>query len=466
MHCNESRVDSEGDTKSSPRNYSFYQENNENDSDTYTSSASTPIQPPQDQRTIIFIFSLFIYVITGVLQPILIDFLRIRNRIGRPELLLPTFANTAGMALVGLRVPYSQWVDFIWTSLFPLNTMQRLEPQKKQSLNEKQDENMSVRMTHSVLGHGRDFSSVVFRRVIITAIVDLASGMCLTWGLLMTGGSIFVILYNSCPAWTALLSRFLLHKKLSTYQIVGVCFVCIGLISNVWSTSTSNLSSSATTIVVGSIVVLIGSLLHSFMFVLSDLSLRGHGQTSTSVISPFLTKLMGSTSKDDQATTITAEIWSSCLGTLEASFMLLWVVIGTICFGFQPDTETVTGDYDASSDNVTLDVFYGFGLLLLVDAIHAASFFGLLSSIGAVASALLKGVQVVVVVTLSAMLYCQNTISDMTVSDESQQCLTLSKSISVFFVLLGLMCYGLSSSKQKESIVYTKLKTEQDERQV
>lgn len=64
---------------------------------------------------------------------------------------------------------------------------------------------------------------------ILTAFLDLLSGMFLTLGLLSTGGAIFVILYNSCPAWTALLSRFILGKKLK----ISVTLVCIGLCMNI-----------------------------------------------------------------------------------------------------------------------------------------------------------------------------------------------------------------------------------------
>ena len=49
-----------------------------------------------------------IYVSTGVLQTMLVDTLRLHNLLGRKWLLLPTLANTSGMALCGLLLNQNQ----------------------------------------------------------------------------------------------------------------------------------------------------------------------------------------------------------------------------------------------------------------------------------------------------------------------------------------------------------------------
>ena len=217
-------------------------------------TTTTTSQSSQTQQTQIA-FGLAVYIITGVLQPIIIDYLRISNLLGHKSLLLPTLANSIGMALCGLLASNSTWETF-----------------------------------RSNLKRSQKLKKMVF----LTALVDLISGMCLTFGLLLTGGAIFVILYNSCPAWTAILSRFLLGKKLTVLQVGGVILVCIGLVTNVFGSQLQMTSSNGKDtqgknalvgvateeeknasylIIVRSVIVLFGSLLHSLMFVLSDMSM-------------------------------------------------------------------------------------------------------------------------------------------------------------------------------------------------
>lgn len=76
---------------------------------------------------------------------------------------------------------------------------------------------------------------------------------------------------------------------------------------------------------------------------------------------------------------------------------------------------------------------WGFWLLVLVDAGHAASFFALLSSLGAVSAALMRGLQTVAVFVSSAVLFC---------AAEETQCITPVKMASIVFVLAGTLVYA------------------------
>lgn len=305
--------------------------------------------------------------------------------------------------------------------------------------------------------------------VFLTALVDLVSGMCLTFGLLLTGGAIFVILYNSCPAWTAILSRFVLGKKLTVLQVGGVILVCIGLVTNVFGSQLQLASSNAQDtqgendavgvateeeknasylIIVGSVIVLFGSLLHSLMFVLSDMSmssLHQYDEVSTSCIGGMAPGHLDDddkNKKDSHASSVTGEVWSCCLGSLEAVFMTMWVTMGISMYGFNSNSDEKAAD-EESVPVPWQKAAFGFCALVVIDAVHSGAFFTLLKNIGAVASALLKGVQMIVVVALSAILYCPT---------EKSQCLTLVKAISAIIVLLGVMGYGLGNFKKSETL--------------
>ena len=335
-----------------------------------------------------FWLAAIVYVGTGILQPMVIDYLKGYNALGRKVLLLPTLANVMGMALCGCLASKEEWANF------------------------------SFHANHRVIG--------------MASIIDWISGMLCTGGILLTGGAIFVILYNSCPAWTALLSWLCLNQSLSSIQLLGIILVILGLIANVWgtkaTTTTTTTSTNTTGVVIGSLVVLAGSFLHSAMFVVSDYALNANQKAST-------TKKIPPT------------IWSCCLGTLESIAMILWVSGHIYHNGFH-DTTTTTMESNTTEDTMSF-VVMGFIGLLLVDAFHAVSFFALLSSLGAIGSALLKGVQTIIVVILSGIFFCS--------VDTPQQCMTVSKGISMFMILSGVFTFAFGKKNNKKKKTKVKL---------
>ena len=353
--------------------------------------------PPPFYRQPLFLFKIIVYVGTGVLQPLIVDTLRMSSCLGRKSLLLPTLAKTTGMALVGL---------------------------------------LSTRADRSTLRHLLRSSADFRRSLLLAAVVDLISGMLLTGGILLTGGAIFVVLYNSCPAWTAILSKYFLGRSLTSKQSIGVLVVVLGLICNVFGT-TEQLSGEGKqdqhlpTVVLGSGIVLMGCILHSAFFVISDRSLRGGRQgKSGDCHSP--SKGGGGS---DNAGVISPPLWSSCLGSMEATVMATYILSSVGMRGFQE--EGTSADVCPAPDFVK-----GFTFMLLVDAFHSAAFFLMLKQIGAVGSALLKGIQSVAVVILSAIFFCPH---------EEAQCITTVKSISVILVLSGTFLYAAGSTGEDES---------------
>lgn len=330
-----------------------------------------------------------LYVGTGVLQPVVVDWLRLHHGLGRHGLLLPTWANTVGMAACGMLASRSDW-----------STAKR-----------------QIRIWDTTNTADRRLR----RRLWWTACIDLVSGMLLTGGLLWTGGSIFVVLYNSVPVWTAVQARCGLGQTLTRGQSMGVLLVSVGLASQVLSSGSSQ--SSATEqlnhqqnnhhkIVLGSIMVLLGSFLHGTMFILTESTL-----SSTRGVS--------------------SQVWCSMMGCLEACFMTLWVLVGSVVWGFH--------DENASTSTTSPPVVHivgGLTALVMIDVVHAAAFFMLLQHLGAIGSALLKGGQTVTVVILSAVLFC---------GQEETQCLTTTKTFSLVLVLTGMTMYATSKRKSNNT---------------
>jgi len=361
----------------------------------HTSDVSPPPSSSSPRLRPVFVIKIIFYVSTGIIQPMLVDALRLRSCLGRKSLLLPTLARTTGMALVGI-------------------------------LSTSADRSNVRRM----LTTDADFR----KSLLFVACVDLLSGMLLTGGILLTGGAIFVVLYNSCPAWTALLSKYFLGHTLTTKQSTGVAVVVLGLISNVFGT-TEQLSShgdgssgkEVTTVTIGSGVVLLGCVLHSAFFVLSDRFLRGNKKGASKGVD-----CHGQSSNSNAAPLISPPLWSSCLGFMEATVMAIYVLTSVNIKGFQ---EAGVGSEACSPS----DFVRGFCFMLLTDAIHSAAFFSMLKQIGAVGSALLKGIQSVAVVALSAIVFCPR---------EETQCLTPLKAMSALLVLSGMIVYAVGSAEK------------------
>jgi hypothetical protein len=140
-----------------------------------------------------------------------------------------------------------------------------------------------------------------------------------------------------------------------------------------------------------------------------------------------------------QVTHVSPRVWCCLLGSVETIGMSLWVLTVGGVYGFR----------DENNDNTDMEkippvipwstILMGFTALTITNTIHAAAFFGLLSQIGAAASSLLRGLQTVVVVVVSAIWFCHP-------QQEPAQCWTWYKTISLGLILIGMYLYGLTTS--------------------
>lgn len=258
-------------------------------------------------------------------------------------------------------------------------------------------------------GSSRHRPAVSRRTLLGLAAVDLLSGVCITFGLLSVGGGTYVVIYSSVTAWTALLSWVVLRKPLSKRQVSAVALLCAGLALNTFSHAApedadthaagnhaEHSAASSLQFAVGVVVLLAGSVLHSLMFVLSELLLQRAGPAYSS--------------------------WTLCaeMGRIEAVALVCWNVL-----------LVVTSSVDAPASGV----WEWLPLLALTacNAVHAASFFLLLGALGSVSSAMMKGAQMVAVWIVAAALFCDK---------EHSQCFTPPKAASVAVVVVALVAYA------------------------
>ena len=257
-------------------------------------------------------------------------------------------------------------------------------------------------------------------RVLICTALDFVSGCLLTTGLLMVGGGMFVVVYASTTVWTALWARWS-GQHLSAGRWAGVLLVFAGMVLN----SSQGLEQAAaesvaasTLLVLGLCAVVVGTMLHAAMFVYSELAIK---QAQIDLL--LLCAGMG------LLESVTLSLWN----------LLLLATMGTTLY--RPEEPPAR---DASSRELCL-LYAG---LTVINAVHAWAFFNMLEKVGAVSSAVMKGLQLVLVFAFSVTFFCQM---------QATQCFTWSKATGVGVVALGLLVYAHStataaSAKRKQTM--------------
>lgn len=234
-------------------------------------------------------------------------------------------------------------------------------------------------------------------------------------GLISAGSGVFIVIYSSCTAFTAIFSRVFLHRKLRGLQWLAIALVCAGLATSYFGVSHApgaETASSSMRTLFGVFFSLLGSFLHSAVFVLTDAFLSSNTHTKS---------------------------WQLCsyVGRTEVAGLLLWNACGYAYASTHGGSWFHLSDAAWSADAVPVTLCL-FGALWAVNCLHAACFFDLIGAIGSVSAAVLKGVQTVSVYALSALLFCQY---------QQSQCFTPVKALSMVIVVVGTSLYSLSKPK-------------------
>ena len=217
-----------------------------------------------------------VYVVTGAAQPILTDWIKYRGGTGSSSssvtlpLLLPMVANTAGMASVGLLMLRPWCVG-------PPRPLHAPSPSA---------DGMKKPPRRGLCTSGQVFLLVW---------VDMAASVLILLGLLLVGSGVYVVMYSSTTLWTAAIASLAKAQSLSSWQWAGVLCLTSGLVINGHEQLTRDQSgaghnldggavnvtvpATATTLhgspsvagsLMGSALIVVGSLLHATFFVLAD----------------------------------------------------------------------------------------------------------------------------------------------------------------------------------------------------
>ena len=167
----------------------------------------------------------FFYVLTGVLQPILIEVLTYNGACEKSTFLflLPTYV---GMTL-------------------------------------------SIVANFDAWNQGK----IRWMRISVLLLIDLGSGILCFTGLVNAGSAIFTVVYSSVTVYTALFSWLFFGRQLHYMQWSGVCLVMLGLLSSSFG---SNMFSGADNedVGLGILMIMVGSMFHSLYYIVSESVLK------------------------------------------------------------------------------------------------------------------------------------------------------------------------------------------------
>ena len=399
-----------------------------------TGDVKTCTQTPPSSGPLVAVVVL--YLATGVLQPTLVDWVKYCGAAGmkHPPAMLTLLSNTAGMALAAP----SAWLVLRMRCL-PTGFRQQLAVAAgcQSALAVLPDTGALTtavpRAEVNTLSAWRGpvtrslwmFRRLCDRRVVVASSIDLCSGLLVMIGLLSVGSGMYVIIYSSCTAWTAVISRVFLGKRLHPLQAIGVVLCTLGLCANglasalhVEETALVDTEDHPATrafhgqtrgaVVVGALAVLAGSILHSGMFVLVEKGAASRGMRDE--IAPL-----------DMC---------SRMGCVESGVVACWVA--GLVMAFSPAEVLVAPQLAAH--NTTL--WYAgmlYAALTAANMLHALSFFVLIGQLGATGSSVLKGLHAVLVFCFSALFYCRF---------QSSQCATPLKVCAMALVLAGTIVYS------------------------
>uniref|UniRef100_A0A7S2UVC2 Sugar phosphate transporter domain-containing protein n=1 Tax=Fibrocapsa japonica TaxID=94617 RepID=A0A7S2UVC2_9STRA len=161
-----------------------------------------------------------------------------------------------------------------------------------------------------------------WKLVAVTTIDVIAQGMTY-FGLVLAGSAVFTVVYSSVTVWTALQSRMFLRRRLQSNQWVG-CFLVTAGIS---LTAISSKSDGKDTLW-GALIVLLGSALHSSTYVFNEFLLVREARPLSASALSFYMGALGLVAWGAYTLAYTVPHWDALVAQpVRAAHGSLWVIL-------------------------------------------------------------------------------------------------------------------------------------------
>lgn len=236
-------------------------------------------------------------------------------------------------------------------------------------------------------------------------------------GASMAGPTIFAIIYSSVTIWTVIFSQIFLGRRINGLQWVSVLVVFIGL--TVTAADSSNMGDN---VLRGSILVIVGSAMHGFTYVLYE-ALMTVGEEK-----------------------LTVKQNNFIQGSVAGGLYLVWQLFYTL----PRFDELIRIPMQKSGTNIwyALILLGAFGM---ANAVHSFVYFHTLLHFpgGATSAGVMKGLQAVLVFIFTHFLYCGKL-------GGSEMCFSNTKLVSFITVCGGVFGYGYTTTRVPSATVEKK----------
>ncbi len=357
-----------------------------------------------------------LYLATGVLQPLLVDGVRVCGAAG--SALLPLLANTTGMAAVGAFARLvAEWPG------------RAAAPGAQYAALSQRDATGAPPARYRTEDREAGVAAAAFaenskrRAVLAATALDLVAGWLCATALVQVGSGVYTVIYSSTTAWTAVIS-WLLGKRLVAGQWAGIGLVSLGLLVHalgvVGDSYVTDSAAESRALALGIATLLAGTVCHAAAFVFNERAIVRY---------------------------ISALELCGAIGAIESVLLLAYVVGATtlrLLRGQALSEALVRGglvEGEFACAKVQVAALYS--ALVTANALHALAFFAILGRLGAVATGVLKSLLSVSVFGLASLLFCGSGVG----SASRSSCVTPFKVAAITVVLFGSFAYRTASAQ-------------------
>ncbi|CAJ0827598.1 2739_t:CDS:2 [Entrophospora sp. SA101] len=267
-----------------------------------------------------------------------------------------------------------------------------------------------------------------YKYIIAATLLDLIANFAITIGFFYIGSGMYQVIYSSVVIWCAILSFFLLGRKLSFIQSISIVGVSFGLALSALGINQSSEVTETLTIdddneeieyfnlsrsMFGMILVSFATLGYACIYVFSDLILNM--KTPYDMIPP------------------SPETICFLIGSFGTGFSMIYIIFYTI-----PNWDILITQEMAklSQHDSTFTIIFIYLLLIIVSFAHNLAYYWLMKHLGNVSTGLLNSVRAIVVFGLSHWFFCQL---------DSGQCFNIWKGLSAAVVVGFVTSFSLCS---------------------
>ncbi|KAI8064201.1 hypothetical protein BC940DRAFT_306406 [Gongronella butleri] len=238
------------------------------------------------------------------------------------------------------------------------------------------------------------------------SLLDTVANFCVTLGFSIVGSGLYQIVYSSIVIWCAILSYFLMNRKLATVQWLAIFGTSAGLtvcsLSNFSSESTNAEHGTTALMMFGTLLTVGGTFFYACLYVYSDYLLS-----------------------KQQPPPLPARV-CSYVGMYTTAISLFWIAFYTM-----PRFDMLIRVHDTTPNEVA----FMYLLLVVASGLHAWNYYELIDRSGNVATGILQGLRAVIVYGLSHLWYC---------ASDSAQCFTVYKGFGSLLVIVCVFVFTIS----------------------